>query len=71
MQPTPLAPVPVGVTCFLFPTPDVLLFGKPNGIDLPIPAAVRPFQFQAQAVALSAFAPLLLMVPDSYSVYAH
>lgn len=36
--------------CRLLPSPDVLLVLPPNGLDLPIPAAVRPFTFHTQTV---------------------
>ena len=59
-----------GLPCLLWPRPDVVQLGQLDGIDLPIPAAVRPFQFHAQAIALSPFT-FGLMFTDSYSVYAH
>jgi hypothetical protein len=59
-----------GSPCLLWPRPDVVVLGQPGGIDLPIPAAVRPFAFHAQAIGLSAFVPLL-MFTDSFAVLAH
>lgn len=60
----------VGLPCILMPAPEVLVLGQPGGIDLPIPPAVRPFSFHAQAVALSAFT-FQLMFSDSYYVLAN
>lgn len=67
-----LLPVSVPVpTCILMPAPDAVLVlpPAPGGIDLPIPAGVRPFVFFAQAVGLPL--PGLLTASEGYVVDAY
>lgn len=64
--------LPVGGSwpCLLMPSPDVLVLGQPGGVDLPIPASVRPFSFHTQAVALLGFTGQMVLT-ESYAVVAN
>lgn len=66
-----LLPTPVSLPCLVVPTPDVLLLVPPNvvtGIQIPLPAAVRPASFHAQVVRLSSVG---LLTSDAYVIQAY
>lgn len=72
MQPLLLQPAPypgsIPWSCLLMPTPDVVLFSTP-GLQIPLPAAVRPVQFHVQGLFVSPAD--WLWTTDGYTVTAN
>jgi hypothetical protein len=66
-QPT-LIGVSSGLPCWLLPTPQIVLYEPSGGLTVPLPAALRPLTFFAQAVGLADGG---LIVGDGCVVAAH